>query len=88
MSKKVELDDLVAGDAVIVIWEDHYRTHGHTPISTRPMSVKSYGEVADISDIGLALIQNLVINATAIGADPCMDGQFILRDRIKEVLTL
>lgn len=88
MSKKVELDNLVAGDAVMVIWEDHYRTHGHTPVSTRPMSVKSYGEVVEVSDVGLALIQNLVLNATAIGADPCMDGQFILRDRIKEVLTL
>ena len=88
MSKKVELDSLVAGDAVVVIWEDHYRTHGHTPVSTRPMSVKSYGEVVEVSEVGLALIQNLVINAVAIGADPCMDGQFILRDRIKEVLTL
>ena len=88
MSKKVELDNLVAGDVVVVIWEDHYRTHRHTPDSIRPMTVRSYGEVVDVSDIGLALIQNLVVNALAIGAEPCMDGQFILRASIKEVSIL
>ncbi len=81
--KKVGLDDLTSGDIVRIIWEDHYRTHDSLP--SVPMRVESFGRVVELTNEGVALFQNRVLNASDLGAIECLDGQLILRPNILSI---
>ena len=47
--------------------------------------VESFGRVAEVNDLGVALFQNRIINAVEIGAEECLDGQFVLGCDITDV---
>lgn len=65
------------GDIIRLSWKDHYRVHDR-PIKSNPGLVESFGRVLEATDDGIALFQNRVTNAQEIGAEECMDGQFVL----------
>jgi len=65
------------GDVVCMVWKDHYRVHNRS-MGGGPMLVESFGRVAEHTDEGIALLQNRVTNHQEIGAEECMDGQFVL----------
>lgn len=77
MTKTVTLKSLNPGDVVRLVWNDHYRAH-NTPITGTPGEVESFGRVVEVTDLGIALHQNRIMNARAIGAEECLDGQFVL----------
>ncbi len=66
------------------MWRDHYRVH-NTKITGSPGMVESFGRVAEVNDLGVALFQNRIINAVEIGAEECLDGQFVLGCDITDV---
>ncbi len=78
--KKVGLDDLTPGDIVRVVWKDNLRTHNSLP--GPPMQAESFGRVVEVTEEGIALFQNRVLNADEVEAIECMDGQLILRPNI------
>lgn len=69
------------GDKVEIIWRDHFRYSGEIPDE---MLVSSWGKVDKITKIGVALVQNEVHNGHLPVTDRVMDGQFILKESIKE----
>ena len=81
--KKVGLDDLSPGDIVRVLWKDNYRTHNSLPGT--PMSAESFGRVVEVTEEGIALFQNRVLNAAEIGAIECMDGQLVLSSNVVSI---
>ncbi|KKM23122.1 hypothetical protein LCGC14_1618330 [marine sediment metagenome] len=82
----VLLSKLNPGDLVRVVWKDNYRTHDSLPGA--PMQAESFGRVVEVSEEGLALFQNRVLNAEEIGAIECMDGQLILSTNILSIEVL
>ena len=81
--KKVGLNDLVSGDIVRIVWKDNLRTHNSVP--GLPMQAESFGRVVEVTEEGVALFQNRVLNADEVGAIECMDGQLILRPNVISV---
>ena len=77
MGKTVTLKSLKPGDIVRLVWKDHYRAH-NTKITGTPGQVESFGRVVEVTDEGIALFQNRIINHRDISAEECLDGQFVL----------
>lgn len=74
---KIDLRTLAPGDIVRLTWRDHYRTSQRKPSGT-PAVAESFGRVIEVTGDGVALFQNRVLNYHELGAEECMDGQFIL----------
>jgi len=85
--KPSTLKSLKPGDVVILVWRDHYRVHDR-PIKGEPGLVESFGRVSESTDEGVGIFQNRVTNAAAIGAEECMDGQFVLACDIDNVTVI
>jgi hypothetical protein len=77
---------LKPGDLIQVTWLDHFRFQGDDPI--KPLSVKSWGLFDQETEDGIAIIQNEVQAGGEYGIDRCMDGQFILRPNILDIVVL
>ncbi len=81
--------DVNRGDIVEVTWADHYAFKGKRP---RLIVVKTWGQVDEITNDGIAVLLNEVQGTLAAGTKPdverIMDGQFILRPAIREILML
>lgn len=84
---KPNLKSLSPGEVVVLIWRDHYRVHNRS-ITGTPGLVESFGRVAEVTEEGVALFQNRVTNALDIGAEECMDGQFVLACDIESVTVI
>lgn len=84
---KANLKSLAPGNVVILTWRDHYRVHDRR-ITGTPGLVESFGRVAAVTEEGVALFQNRVTNAQDIGAEECMDGQFVLACDIDSVTVI
>ena len=84
--KVIPLNKLNPGVLVRVVWKDNYRTHDSLPDT--PMQAESFGRVVEVSEEGIALFQNRVLNADEIGAIECMDGQLILKPNIVSIEVL
>lgn len=78
---------LQPGDIVRLTWRDHYRTRGRKPTGSALMA-ESFGRVIEVTDDGVALFQNRVLNYQEVDAEECMDGQFILSCDIESVEVL
>lgn len=50
--------------------------------------MESFGRVAEVTEEGIALFQNRVTNAQEIGAEECMDGQFVLACDVDSVTVI
>ena len=73
----VKVKRATVGSIVCMVWRDHYRVHNRS-MGGGPMLVESWGQVVEHTDEGIALFQNRVMNHREIGAEECMDGQFVL----------
>ncbi len=83
----VNVQSLKPDDIVRLTWRDHYRMHDRKPTGKASLA-ESFGRVIEVSDEGVALFQNRVLNASETGAEECMDGQFILSCDIADVEVL
>ncbi len=70
-----------------LVWRDHYRMHDRRPTG-KAAEAESFGRVIAVSDEGVALFQNRVLNFAEVNAEECMDGQFILSCDIADVEVL
>lgn len=68
-------------------WRDHYRMHDRKPTGKASLA-ESFGRVIEVTDDGVALFQNRVLNFAEVNAEECMDGQFILSCDITDVEVL
>ena len=84
---KNALQMLATDDIVHLIWRDHYRMHDRKPTGKASLA-ESFGRVIEVTDDGVALFQNRVLNASETGAEECMDGQFILSCDIESIEVL
>lgn len=84
--KIVTIDKLKPNDIVVVTWKDNYRTHESFPGT--PVRAESFGRVVEVTNEGVILFQNRVLNADEIGAMECMDGQLILGSNVIEIEVL
>ena len=71
-----------------LVWRDHYRTTQRKPLHSTPAMAESFGRVIEATNEGVALFQNRVINHQELGAEECMDGQFILSCDIETIEVL
>ena len=79
MAKKCGHQDLSPGDMVHVVWKDHYSSGASAFPAPEVMLVESFGRVKVITDEGLAIYQNRVVNSeTFERMSENMDGLFIL----------
>ena len=86
MGKKCGPQDLKPGDVVRVVWKDHYTSGASTFPAPEAMLVESFGRVKALTEDGMAIYQNRIINAETFErmADN-MDGLFILIPVIVEI---
>ena len=84
---QVDVQSLRPNDIVRLVWGDHYRVHGRKPTGKASLAER-FGRVIEVTDDGVALFQNRVLNASETGAEECMDGQFILSCDIESVEVL
>ena len=86
MGKKCGPQDLKPGDVVRVVWKDHYTSSAGAFPAPEAMLVESFGRVKALTEDGMAIYQNRIINAETFErmADN-MDGLFVLIPVIVEI---
>src|SRR3990172_6625180 len=86
MGKKCSHQALKPGDVVRVVWKDHYTSGASTFPAPEAMLAESFGRVKALTEDGLAIYQNRIINAeTFERMSENMDGLFILIPVIVEI---